>query len=704
MKKLTSMLLALALVLSLAVPAFADDSTDTTEKLTENGATSSGNINATYTESVADPTTTFSVSITWGSMSFTYSTGGTKVWNPANLCYEIESPDPKWTCDTGANVLTVVNHSNLGINATLAYKPSTEYGIEADLSVTSMSLPSAIGEAVNSEKLVGTTELTPTTGLVNETNTTAEAAIEEMNGTGFTEGDSNKTIGTITVTISGYRDAKDLQAAINAGGTVVLSQDIDLGNTTLEIPEGTTVTLDLNGYTISCSDGDAIKNEGTLTVKDSVGTGTISAGDMYTAVDNNGSLYVESGTVDHVRNEYGEVIISGGTVNYTIYGDVTVTGGTVTRLMYPETANISGGTVNWIEVPFGTATVSGGTIKGFSVDTNQGGTMIVTGGTFSSDPGSDYVADGYSAIDNGDGTYSVYKYFEVSNMDSLKSAAVNGAYIKLTDDITTDSNLRISSGVTCILDLNGHTLSSSCGDCAISNKGTLTVTDTSEAGGGKVENTTSDSGYAIMSNGVLNVSNCTVSGYYGINNYGTCTITDATVEANNLGIRCQNSSNLTVTGSSTVTGGTYGIHLKTSGNVSIQSSTVTGASYGVKVENGNATISGSTVEGYDAVYVQGGEVKIESGTFTGKVGQEGGSLTVTGGTYTRSDIVLFVYSGTTAIEGGTFNGSLHILNGKIITGGTFSEDPSDYVDTTAYKVTQNTDDDGNETWTVAPIG
>ena len=71
----------------------------------------------------------------------------------------------------------------------------------------------------------------------------------------------------------------ELQAALNAGGTVTLTKNItaSYSDTALTVPSGVTVTLDLNNFVIDRDlldkeprpAGYVLKNEGTLTIKDS---------------------------------------------------------------------------------------------------------------------------------------------------------------------------------------------------------------------------------------------------------------------------------------------------------------------------------------------------------------------------------------------------------------------------------------------------
>lgn len=76
----------------------------------------------------------------------------------------------------------------------------------------------------------------------------------------------------------------------------------------------------------------------------------------------------------------------------------------------------------------------------------------------------------------------------------------------------------------------------------------------------------------------------------------------------------------------------------------------------------------------------------------------GNQLAVTGGTVIATDYAISVReSGVATVSGGNFTGELNIATGATltVTGGTFSVDPSAYVDTSAYTVTED-----NGAWTV----
>ena len=85
----------------------------------------------------------------------------------------------------------------------------------------------------------------------------------------------------------GEVEYKSLQKAFDAGGEVTLLCDVNLAETVV-LAEGNTATLDLNGKTIDVTYNEstskhiyALDNYGTLTIKDSKGTGKIVARGMY---------------------------------------------------------------------------------------------------------------------------------------------------------------------------------------------------------------------------------------------------------------------------------------------------------------------------------------------------------------------------------------------------------------------------------------
>ena len=131
-------------------------------------------------------------------------------------------------------------------------------------------------------------------------------------------------------------DATELQNLLNNGGTVQLTRDYFI-DTTLDVKN--TVTLDLNGHTITMtgSDGVIVVSWCNLTLQDSNKTAThtdstLPAGGVITGgnamrgggvyITNGGSMTMNGGTIANCSAEYG-----GGVATYA--GSFTMNGGTI---------------------------------------------------------------------------------------------------------------------------------------------------------------------------------------------------------------------------------------------------------------------------------------------------------------------------------------------------------------------------------------
>lgn len=249
------------------------------------------------------------------------------------------------------------------------------------------------------------------------------------------------TIVPIAVFAAGTQvsDETALENAFNTGGEITLNVDITL-NKKIEIPEGKTVTLNLNGKTLTgANNQDVLSNKGTLTV---TGTGTVKAqgtggavvnysnatanlnggtytGEKWYTLKNMGTMTIAEGASvstsdaanvssliangwygnksNNDRNQEcpsdgttANLTISGGsftgnqktlnTVKNDDCGSLTITGGTFSNTTGPSV-------LNWHQ-----ATISGGTFKaensavlanGYLGEQDKG-ELTVTGGTFSS--------------------------------------------------------------------------------------------------------------------------------------------------------------------------------------------------------------------------------------------------------------------------------------------------------------------------------
>lgn len=114
-KKLTAALLAGAILTASAVSASA-------VSVNQNKVPSvnSTPVKGTYVANVSAETV-YSVDINWGSMKFTCTVDKEGTWNPETHTYDNATPGV-WSCEEGANVVTVTNHSNAQVGVSVYFK------------------------------------------------------------------------------------------------------------------------------------------------------------------------------------------------------------------------------------------------------------------------------------------------------------------------------------------------------------------------------------------------------------------------------------------------------------------------------------------------------------------------------------------------------------------------------------------------------
>ena len=213
------------------------------------------------------------------------------------------------------------------------------------------------------------------------------------------------------------------------GGTIKIGADMDFnGKDGVLIPEGKTVTIDLNGKKLSLNKGDnktIILNKGTLTIKDSSSEGT-------------GLIESETAGLNPVRNMQGAtLIIDGGTIRAknsggrpaldnrgiaTINDDAKLehegnpkfngTSAIINNVNDDAVLTINGGTVTGDISARGTIIIKSGTLNGKILSVNLGKEtydpdVTISGGTFSEIPNGAHLAEGATLVENPDGTYSI---------------------------------------------------------------------------------------------------------------------------------------------------------------------------------------------------------------------------------------------------------------------------------------------------------
>ena len=169
MKKFFAFALALALTLALSVTCFAATVP----------STATNDVKATYAATANDTTPVYSVDVAFGDMEFTY-TDAAKTWNPETHQYELQGATGAWTCATDDNKITVTNHSNAAVTATLAYAAENAYNtVTGSFDKATLNLGSA---AENNQAVSASAYLT-------------------LAGT-LASGTTAQKVGTITVTLA----------------------------------------------------------------------------------------------------------------------------------------------------------------------------------------------------------------------------------------------------------------------------------------------------------------------------------------------------------------------------------------------------------------------------------------------------------------------------------------------------------------------
>ena len=100
-----------------------NNTTDATTNITDANRSDSRNVYVTYQEGESSATI-YSVDIVWESMEFTYTSASEGTWDPSTHTF-IDVEEASWSFAN--NKITVTNHSNTAINATLSYTPAANF-------------------------------------------------------------------------------------------------------------------------------------------------------------------------------------------------------------------------------------------------------------------------------------------------------------------------------------------------------------------------------------------------------------------------------------------------------------------------------------------------------------------------------------------------------------------------------------------------
>ena len=482
--------------------------------------------------------------------------------------------------------------------------------------------------------------------------------------------DKNITLDLGGKTLTGTNSGKATLSIQNGATTTVKNGSIVGSNSyyTIEIIKGSnaTATFESLNATAGNTGSSMIDNWGTLTINSGTYTGglnVVKSEENSTLVINDGKFTLE----DCPSSGYTAVIL--------VYGDTTINGGEFIQNANRKWANpqvVMTGVVEGAKAPI--TRVTGGTFTNNSGKTNDifhgygeatSDNFEVSGGTFNKPISEGYCAEGFipSTTKNADGTYGVKEGKYVAkvgskNYETLAAAirlAAKGKTVTLLDNI--DGNFEISNNKSITLDLNGFTLNGGTGTAkaAITNHGTLTITDSSEAKTGTIKR--DDSGTVGETS------------YYVIQNLGTMTIEQANV-VNNSGYRETNPSGSMV-GSSLICNGDNdeGATLTIKGGKLTQRNFIAiknGANGTLVVNGGEITSNHSAIQNWFNAELTGGTIRGQLWTDAWKEGESVGNTVIGGNVKFTGEIVMDVY-GSIKPELTINGGNLSVTNWKVTT-------------------------------------
>lgn len=134
MKKMITSVVVAAMLLSTSMTALAA-TIDTAQ------GTASKEVTATYVNEVTTPDV-YDVDIAWDAMEFTYTISGTYVWDSEAHEYQ-DNTSTAWT--SSENTVTVTNHSNKSVTATLTYDNAENDAITGEFSYEASDLDTSDG-------------------------------------------------------------------------------------------------------------------------------------------------------------------------------------------------------------------------------------------------------------------------------------------------------------------------------------------------------------------------------------------------------------------------------------------------------------------------------------------------------------------------------------------------------------------------------
>ena len=259
--------------------------------------------------------------------------------------------------------------------------------MEAGAEVGTVSAEPSYGEVttvtIASEAAVGEVTVNPAYGATAEIIVQKDAVLPSLNvnGNGDTklENDGtveNKSGSSVDELIEGILSEESLLAKLQEGGEVKLAADITVSSATPTVPEGVTVSIDLNGYTLTSELNSGIVNYGTIT---SLTNGNIMGGKAYGIV-NDGHIGTLNVNIQTGSDGYGPIYVRDGVIDL-------ISGGSYKG--YPDVfdGSITGSNGLYISSKGVVKEISGGYFQGSQVafrSYNKNGIELISGGFFDS--------------------------------------------------------------------------------------------------------------------------------------------------------------------------------------------------------------------------------------------------------------------------------------------------------------------------------
>lgn len=364
-----------------------------------------------------------------------------------------------------------------------------------------------------------------------------------------------------------------------------------------------------------------------------------------------------------------------------------------------------------------TVTITGGTFNGAEADlyvTSEGGKgtttnriIAIAGGTFGHKPDATYIATGYEAKNNDNGTWTVREKADASfvaqiggvkytTLAAAITAAQNGDTVKLLGNETVSATVAVDKNLA--LDLNGKTLTgTNCRALHITSgklelTGTGTVKSTGIAVNSSVVRVGDDSGEARSVELVIGKDVVIDSpDSYGVGAFGTATTEKLTIYGT---IKSTATTNKSYDGCAVTTLGT---DTTTPATITIKEGAVISAEHtnAVYLPAGTLTVEGGTITGTTGIYFKSTNMTISGGTITGNGEAQNYEYYGNGGISTGEAVTIDScnypggidsvsirggeFSSTNANAIGSYNSNSGSLQTNFVTGGTFSSNPGAYV-------------------------